>query len=234
MLQAPAAPTQQWTKHIPHFLQTTPAPWDTRGSSHSPDIPGAGTAPGARGAEHTPCTIPCLPHTLPEAYWEQTNSSRGRIQPAAQDTPPCTNASTPMLAIPNCWVSSSTVQKRNKTGVSPFLAVSISSSVQRELSFISREAGKEEGKRAVSCEQHPASPVSSEVVSQHPNLVPCPVPWRHDKTPCSAEVLPQERLSWCGLMRLFHATAPLAQHPPGMHLSDAKPPLWAWKRSQMA
>lgn len=88
MLQAPAAPTLQQTKHLPHFLQPTPASWDMRGSSHNSDIPGVATAPRAREAQHAPCTTTCLPHILPEACWEQTNSRTGRIWPCTSELTP--------------------------------------------------------------------------------------------------------------------------------------------------
>lgn len=97
-------------------------------------------------------TLPAFPTPSLRCIGNKPTAGQAGSGPTAQDPPHYTKASSQMLSIPNYWVSSSTADKRKKMSVLPFLAVSISSSVQRELSFISREAGKEEGKRAVSCE----------------------------------------------------------------------------------
>lgn len=96
--------------------------------------------------------FPAFPTPSLRRAGNKPTAGQAGSSPTAQDPPHDTKASSQMLSISNCWVSSSTADKIKKMSVSPFLAVSISSSVQRELSFISREAGKEEGKRAVSCE----------------------------------------------------------------------------------
>lgn len=175
-------------------------------------------------------TIPAFPTPSLRRTGNKPTAGQAGSSPTAQDPPPCANASSQMLSSPNCGVSSSTASKRKKMSVSPFLAVSISSSVQRELSFISREAGEEEGKRPVSCEQDPASIVSAEDVSQHPNSVPHALYPGGTTKPHSAGSASTRK----AVVRLFHATVPHAQHPLRMHLSDAKPPVWAWKQSQMA
>lgn len=78
MLQAPAAPTDNVSSPFPTASSCLVGhAWLQPQPSH----PGVGTAPGAGEAEHTPCTIPCLPHTFPEVCWEQTNSGTGRIRP---------------------------------------------------------------------------------------------------------------------------------------------------------
>lgn len=159
-------------------------------------------------------TIPAFPTPSLRRTGNKPTAGQAGSSPTAQDPPPCANASSQMLSSPNCRVTSGTASKRKKMSVSPFLAVSISSSVQRELSFISREAGEEEGKRPVSCEQDPASTVSAEDVSQHPNPVPHALYPGGTTKPHSAGSASTRK----AVVRLFHATVPHEQHPLRMHL----------------
>lgn len=144
-----------------------------------------------------PSMPPVPPHVspkIPQRASPKTNQHRDSQNPAP---PACANSSSQVLSIPDSWVSSSRANRRKKMS-SPFLAVSISSSVQRELSFISREAGRRKERRAL-------SKPSELRDAQTPKPRPAPGSRGHDRTLCRANILLQGRLSRWGLSRLFHA-----------------------------
>lgn len=106
-------------------------------------------SPQLSGPER-PSVPPVPPHVspkIPQRGSSKTNQHQDGQKPAP---PACANSSGQTLSIPDGWVSSSRADRRKKKSSSPFLAVSISSSVQRELSFISREAGRKKERRALS------------------------------------------------------------------------------------
>lgn len=150
---------KQQAKCLSHFLWPAPASQDTCGLWPQPRRPWCRhSSRGWRGCA-CPTTTACLPpKPPPRLTGNKPAVGRAESSPTAQDPAPCRVSSSQTPSIPDCCVRSSRADRKKKMSSSPFLAVSISSSVQRELSFISREAGKEEGKESSQLGAGPSKP----------------------------------------------------------------------------